>query len=207
MLALVLATRELRLEEDPVGRVVRGHVHLRAVQDVIVAVPTGGRLDRVDVGAGGLLGDRVALVALASHGRLDPPFDLLRRADGRRPGRGRVNAPAERVGHPADLLRNEDLLESRESAASEVLRHVHREQAERLRLRAMTVSDVLGYPALVLLGMDLPGDQLLVDEPTGALLDVSILGGHVAAFHGSGAYGRRAVGACVWLDRVRHASV
>ena len=54
----------------------------------------------------------------------------------------------------------------------------------------MTLTDVLGDPALVLLGMDLPGDQVFVDEPAGALLDVSILGGCVTAFHGSGAYGR-----------------
>ena len=53
---------------------------LRAVQDVVVAVAPRGRLDRVDVGAGALLGDRVALVAFAAHGRRDPAFDLLRRA-------------------------------------------------------------------------------------------------------------------------------
>jgi hypothetical protein len=70
----------------------------------------------------------------------------------------------------------------------------------------MALSNVLGDLALVLLGVDLPGDQLLVDEPTGSLLDDSILGGCVAAFHGSGAYGR-GDGAVPWLDRVRHASV
>ena len=51
VLALVVAAFELGLEEDPVGGVVRGHVHLRAVQHVVVAVAAGGRGDRVDVRA------------------------------------------------------------------------------------------------------------------------------------------------------------
>ena len=63
----MLASGELRLEEDPVGRVVRGHVHLRPAQDVVVAVPRRRRLDRVDVRARALLRDRVALVLLPTH--------------------------------------------------------------------------------------------------------------------------------------------
>ena len=36
--------------------------------------------------------------------------------------------------------------------------------------------DVVGDRALVLLGVDLPRDQLLVDEPSGALLELAVLG-------------------------------
>ncbi len=68
---------DLRLEEDPVGRVVRRHVHLLAPQHVVVAVAARGRLDRVDVGARAGLGDRVALVPLATDRRDDPPLELL----------------------------------------------------------------------------------------------------------------------------------
>ena len=67
----------LRLEEAVVGRVERGDVHLHAVQDVVVAVPARRGGDRVDVGAGALLGDRVALVALAADRRDDPRLHLL----------------------------------------------------------------------------------------------------------------------------------
>ena len=173
VLALVIAAHELRLEEDPIGRVVRGHVHLRAVQDVVVAVATRGRLDRVDVGAGALLGDRVALVALAAHGRHDPALDLFGRADGRCPRRRRVDAPAQGVGHPSGLFGDQDLLEHREPAAAELLRHVHRGQAELLGFGAMTFTDVVGDPSLVLFRVDLPRDQL-VHEAAGALLDLAV---------------------------------
>jgi hypothetical protein len=94
-----------------------------------------------------------------------------------------VDAPAERVRHPADLLRDEDLPDHAESAAAELLRHVHRGQAELPRLPIVRVTDLAGDRSLVLLGMDLPGDQLLVDESTGALLDLAIGSGE-AQRHG-----------------------
>ena len=60
----VAGRRQLGLEEGEVGAVVRGDVPLDAVEQVVLAVPARGGLDRVDVGARALLGDRVALLPL-----------------------------------------------------------------------------------------------------------------------------------------------
>ena len=86
-----------------------------------------------------------------------------------------MDAPAERVGDPSGLLGDQDLLEHGEPAAAELLRHVHRGEAELPGLRAMTRTDVVGDPTLVFFRVDLPGDQLLVREPAGTLLDLAIL--------------------------------
>jgi len=58
----VVATGQLGLEEGEVGAVVGGDVPFDAVEQVVLAVPARGGLDRVDVGARALLGDRVALL-------------------------------------------------------------------------------------------------------------------------------------------------
>src|SRR5215471_19775005 len=95
-----------------------------AVEQVVVAISARGRLDRVDVGAGSLLGDRVALVALASRRWLDVPLKLVCRRDGWQP-RGRCpDHPGEGVRDAANLLLNEDLLQGRASAAAELRRQV-----------------------------------------------------------------------------------
>ena len=60
------------LEEHVVGLVERRDVPLHAVEDVVVAVAARGRGQVGDVGAGALLGDRVALLHLAAHGRQQP---------------------------------------------------------------------------------------------------------------------------------------
>ena len=68
------------------------------------------------------------------------------------------------------------------TAAAELLGHVHREQAEVLGPGDVAIVHLIGDPAVVLLGVDLPGDQLLVDETPGALLDLAcIRGGSVVA--------------------------
>ena len=97
------------------------HVPLDAVEDPLVAVAAGGRLDRVDVGARALLGDRVALLALAADRRLEVALDLVRRGHRRAPGRRGRRDPAQRVRHPAHLLLDQDLLQRGAAAAAEVL--------------------------------------------------------------------------------------
>ena len=69
LLAGVLTLGQHRLEEHVVGLVVRRDVPLHAVEDVVVAVARGGGLQVGDVGAGVLLGDRVALLAPSLDGR------------------------------------------------------------------------------------------------------------------------------------------
>jgi hypothetical protein len=40
----------------------------------------------------------------------------------------------------------------------------------------MTLSDIVGDLPVVLLSVELPRDQVLVDEPAGALLDLDVVG-------------------------------
>jgi hypothetical protein len=93
-------------------------------EEVAVAVAQRGGLDGVDVGAGALLGDRVALPPLAADGGHHPALELLVGGHLRQPGGGRVDHPTEGVGGAADLLLHQHLLERREAAATELLGHV-----------------------------------------------------------------------------------
>ena len=162
----------LGLEEAVVGGVERGHVPLHAVEHPGVAVAAGGRRDRVDVGARALLGDRVALLALAADRGQQVALELVGGGDRREPGRGRGGDPAERVGHPADLLLDEDLLERGAAAAAELARQVGREDAELDRALLVRGGDVVGQAAGQL-GLDLERDEL-VGEGAGARLDVLV---------------------------------
>ena len=88
------------------------------VQHPFAAVPAGGRLDRVDVGARALFGDRVALLALAADRRPEVALDLVAGGDRREPGGRRGRHPAERVRHAAHLLLDQDLLQRAAPAAA-----------------------------------------------------------------------------------------
>ena len=168
VLALVLAADELRLEEEVVGAVVRRHVHLLAVQHVVVAVASRGGLDRVDVGAGARLGDRVALVALAADRRLQPPLDLL---VGHRP---RAPTPAGVCTHQPSAFVTRPICSETRTCCSIVNpppprsfgRFIARTRARCARSLVRRAL-VLGDLAVVLLGVLLPRDQLLVDERAG----------------------------------------
>jgi hypothetical protein len=184
VLALVIAADELGLEEDVVGAVVGRDVHLLAVEHVVAAVTARRRLDRVDVGARTRLGDRVALVALAADRRLQPGLDLLGRHHLRRPGGRGVQAPAQRIRDAADLLGDEHLLQRREPAAAKLLRQVHRGQAELAGLRLVGVLLLLGDLPTVLLGVQLPRDQVLVDETARPRLHLTVGGGEWVGRHG-----------------------
>jgi hypothetical protein len=147
-------------------------VPLDSVQDPLVAVAVGGRLDRVHVGASRRLGDRVALLALAPDGRLEVPLDLVGGRDRREPGRRGGGDPAEGVGDPADLLLDEDLLERGRADAAEGGGHVGGEQAELDRPLLVRRGHVVGEGP-VELRLDLERYQL-VGEGAGARLDVLI---------------------------------
>ena len=119
---------------------------LHAVQHPGAAVPAGGRRDRVDVGAGAFLGDRVALLALAADRGQQVALELVGGGHRREPGRRRGGDPAEGVGHPADLLLDEDLLERGAATAAERARQVRREEAELDRALLVRGGDVAGRP-------------------------------------------------------------
>ena len=67
VLAVVFAAHQTGLDEQVLGQVVGRDVPLDPVDDVLVALPTCGRLQRGDVRPGELLGDGVGLVLLAPH--------------------------------------------------------------------------------------------------------------------------------------------
>ena len=143
-----------------------------AVQHPFAAVPPGGRLDRVDVGARAFLGDRVALLALAADGRLEVALDLVAGGYRREPGGRRGRDPAERVRHTADLLLDEDLLERAAPAAAQFARHVGGVEAELDGPLLVRARDVAGQA--LELRPDLERDQL-VREGAGPCLDIQVL--------------------------------
>ena len=175
LLAGVLPGGQHRLEEHVVGLVVRRHVPLHAVQDVVVTVARGRRLQVGDVGAGVLLGDRVALLAPALDGRQQVGLALVVVGHGGPPAGRRGEAPGEGVGDPAALLLHEDLLEGAAAATAELGRDVRRGQAELDGAGLEPVGDVLGELAVVLLGVLLVGDQL-VGEAARAGLQLEVVG-------------------------------
>jgi hypothetical protein len=164
---------QLALEEHVVGVVERGHVPLDAVEQVAVAVAGGRRLDRVDVGAGALLGDGVALPALAPDGGYHPAVQLLLAGHLGQPGCRGVHHPAERVGDPPHLLLDQHLLEGRVAAAAQLLGHVDGLEAQLGDAAPVRLQQPVGQLTAVQLGLDLVGQQLVGQSPR-ALSDLPV---------------------------------
>ena len=128
-----------RREDDDPGRVPRVRdEHLRAVDDVLVAVALSSRLDARDVGAGVRLGERERAEERLFEQRRQPLLLLLVGAgeqDRRRPecvGDERDRDPRTA---PGELLADQDPVEDREAGPAELLRDVDVHQAELVRLR------------------------------------------------------------------------
>ena len=161
----MLAADQLALEERVVRAVVRRHVPLDAVEHVVIAVPPRGRLDRVHVGTGPLLGDRVALAALAPGRRPDVPVELVLRRHLGKPGRRGRDHPGERVGHPADLLLDQHLLHRRAPAAAVGLGQVRGVDPEFDRALGVRRFEVGRQLAVRQLDLDLKRNQLIGERP------------------------------------------
>ena len=84
-----------------------------------------------------------------------------------------MDHPAEGVGGAADLLLHQHLLERREAAAAELLGHVDGVEAELVDAVAVALQQLGRQLAVVQLGLDLVGDQL-VDERPGRRLDLPV---------------------------------
>jgi hypothetical protein len=160
---------QLALEEHVVGLVEGGHVPLDPVEDILVAVAGGRGRDGVDIGAGALLGDGVALAALSADGRDHPALQLLGGGHLGQPGRGGVDHPAQGVGDPADLLLDQHLLEGAEAAPTELLGHVDGLKAELGDPPPVLLEQPLGELAPMELGGDLVGLELVGQGPGGGL--------------------------------------
>jgi hypothetical protein len=146
-----------------------------AAQDVSVPIGSGRGLDRVDVRARALLGDGVALVPLAPDCRQHPGVELMLGRNLGDPRRRRRHDPRERVGNPADLLGDKNLLKHRESPTTELLRHVHRREAEIDRFPRVLLRKLVGKEAVVHLGRYLMRNQL-VGKRTCLCLNGEVLG-------------------------------
>jgi hypothetical protein len=175
VLAVVRAAAQPGLEEGEVGGVVRGDVPLDPVEEVLVAVAVSGGLDRVDVGARALLGDRVALLALAGDRGPHVPVDLVRGGHLGQPRRRGGGHPAQRVGHPAHLLLDQHLLQGGVAAPAELGRHVGRVQAQLAGALGVPGGQVGGQFAARGLGLLLERDEL-VRETAGPGLDGQVFG-------------------------------
>jgi hypothetical protein len=184
----VVAAGQPGLEEGEVGGVVRGDVPLDPVEHVLSAVAARGGLDRVDVGARALLGDRVALLALAGDRGPHVPLDLVRRGHVGQPRRRRGGDPAQRVGHPAHLLLHQDLLEGGAAAPAELGRHVGRVQAQFAGPLGVPGGQIGGQLAVGGLGLLLERDEL-VREGAGPGLDGQVFGRQ--SVHPAGPLGER----------------
>src|SRR4029077_8108957 len=176
VLAVVRAAHQLGLEEGEVGGVERGDVPFDAVEQVAVAVPAGGRLDGRHVGPRVLLGDRVALLALAADGGQDVAVDLVGRGHRGQPGRGSGHRPGERVGHPAHLFLDQYLLQGRAPAAAELLGHVRRAEPKLAGPHGVASCQICGQLAACQLSLLLVRDHL-VRERASTLLDVEVVFG------------------------------
>ena len=161
VLTVVRAASQPGLEERVVGGIERGHVPLDPVQAVAVAVPVGGGLDGRHVGPGALLGDRVALLALTLDGRAHVAVELGRGGHRREPGRRRGRHPAERVGHPAHLLLDQDLLERGAATPAQLGRHVGGVQAQFAGPLGLGRGHVRGQVTAGQFGLLLERDQLV----------------------------------------------
>ena len=159
---------------------------LLPVQDVVVTVASGGRDEVPDVGARTLLGDRVALLLLAAHGRQQPGLALVVVGHVGPPRRGRGQAPGDAVGDPAALLLDQHLLEVGAPRSADRGRHVGGVQPELDRPFVVGLRHLVGEPPVVLLGGLLEADQL-VGELARAPLEIEVLRGQ--AVHGSSASG------------------
>ena len=84
-----------------------------------------------------------------------------------------MDHPAERVGHPADLLLHQHLLEGGEAAAAELLGHVDGLEAEVGDPTPVLVHQAVGQLAATQPGLDLVSEQLVGQGP-GRRLDLPV---------------------------------
>ena len=175
MVTVMVATVQARLDEHVVGEVVGGDVPLDAVDDVVVAVTTSGGLQRRDVRAGELLGDRIGLVLLTPYSREQPALQLIIGSDISPPLRRGVHHPGQRVGGPAGLLLNQNLLQRGESRPAHRCGHVGGIQTQFDGSMVMLVGEFLRKVATGHFGLDFIGDEA-VDECLGSIPDLYVLG-------------------------------
>jgi hypothetical protein len=88
-----------------------------------------------------------------------------------------VQDPSEPVGDPAGLLLHQDLLEHRQAATAQVLRHVDGAEPQLVDPKPVTLDDLGGQVAAVHLRFHLEWDQL-VGEGTGSGLDLPVFARH-----------------------------
>ena len=165
------------LREDDRPRGVAGvrDEGLRAVQDVLVAAPLGGRLQLGDVGAGLGLGEAERAENRLFEQRRQPlRLLLLAAGDDHRAGAEAVGADrgADPGATPVELLADEDPVEGREAEPAERLGHVQVHQTELVRL-----GDHVDGVSLVLVVLGRLGPDLLLGELASKLAQTLLLVG------------------------------
>mmetsp|Transcript_34394 Transcript_34394/g.106254 ORF Transcript_34394/g.106254 Transcript_34394/m.106254 type:complete len:422 (-) Transcript_34394:21-1286(-) len=181
------AALALGKHEEPVGDATVGDPHLGAVDDPLVALLLGGRLEARDVGPGGGLRDAVGGLD-RGLGAAAEVLLLLRvgaRDEDRRLGEAvGLDGGRDAGARPRDLLLDDDAVHARGADAAARLGDVHVDEAELPRL----LEDVLRVlHRLVVLG----GGRLhhVGGELVRGLLDLALLGREVEAKAGGGGSG------------------
>ena len=154
---------ELREDDRQLGDAAVRDVALLAVEDVLVAVAAGGRLDSGDVGAGAGLGERDRGEAALLGGEPRQPALLLllgARTEQRPHGEHRRPDRRSQAGAaPRELLRDQARRHRRDAAAAVLGRDRVRRQPERRRLR-----EQLGRAVLALVPLARDRAQLALGE-------------------------------------------
>ena len=172
---------QLGLKEGVPRGVVGGDVPFHAVEHVLVALTARRGHDGIDVGAGSLLGDRVALFDLAPDAGKDVPLELIRRRHRREPGRRRGRQPRQCVGHPADLFLHEDLLEHAAAAPAQLGRHVGGVEAQLVHPPARLVQRFGRQVTVVEFGVLFVRNEFVCKRAS-PTLDLEVLGREVVHF-------------------------
>src|SRR6185295_14073668 len=140
-----------------------GDVPLLAADAIPAGTALRARLD-LNIRARAALGDRVALLARATLEGQHVTVELFLAAGLEHPAMRLGEAPAERIGDPAQLLPDRDLVEHPRITTAMGRRHIHRAEPEFDCELAVPRLHLGRHLALVELGFDLPGNELLVRE-------------------------------------------
>ena len=179
----LVAVDDQAVEDHEVGVVGAGDEPLLPVEPVVAGRRVADRAgaERPGVGAGSILGDRVAPRALATQGRVEVAPALVR-VGMEQDVVGARDVRPEAAGRLAELLVDEDLLDDRPALAARVDRHRAAVEPRRDRGAPDRIAPIARHPAARPLELGLARLELVADERPSARLELE-LGGRERQVH------------------------